>query len=470
VDANAFFTMGKGMMHGLVPYRDLFEQKGPLLYLIYGLASLISYKTFLGGFIFEVIAFTFFLFYSYKSLALFIEKQIALILLPVMAVLILNMKAFTHGGSAEELCLPLLAFSLYHLLRYLRSDDPANTTLQIFFLNGLTAGCILWVKFSMLGFWLGWMLAFFIGLIVQKRTRQAFLGAVVFAGGMLAATIPWIIYFGINHAISDWINTYFVINLTSYSEKTPLINRLLLIFSVLATHFILNPISSLLLWLGIVVFTAFDKFIKSIMSRIFIFATFLLQIFGIFGASVGYIYYYLFFSPLIILGMIVVHDAIGNITKMHLSPKQVYFFFFVIVLSSLPILCKFNQNSYLLGVPQQDLVQYKFAEIINESTQPTLLNYGALDLGFYTSAGILPTQKYFELQNLDYSRYPLNLDEQKRYIREGLVEFVVFVEAPGLKSQRVDILKLNERYQFVASENQYSEGKILKYSLFKLAN
>ena len=32
-DANCFFTVGRGIIHGLVPYRDLYEQKGPLLYL-----------------------------------------------------------------------------------------------------------------------------------------------------------------------------------------------------------------------------------------------------------------------------------------------------------------------------------------------------------------------------------------------------------------------------------------------------
>ena len=40
VDANAYFTMGKGMIHGLIPFKDLFEQKGPLLYLIHGLSYL----------------------------------------------------------------------------------------------------------------------------------------------------------------------------------------------------------------------------------------------------------------------------------------------------------------------------------------------------------------------------------------------------------------------------------------------
>ncbi len=32
VDADCYFTVGKGMMQGKVVYRDLFEQKGVLLY------------------------------------------------------------------------------------------------------------------------------------------------------------------------------------------------------------------------------------------------------------------------------------------------------------------------------------------------------------------------------------------------------------------------------------------------------
>ena len=49
-DANSYFTMGKGMMNGLVIYRDLYDQKGPFLYLLYGIAYLISNKSFQGVF------------------------------------------------------------------------------------------------------------------------------------------------------------------------------------------------------------------------------------------------------------------------------------------------------------------------------------------------------------------------------------------------------------------------------------
>ena len=68
VDANAFFTVGKGMVRGVVPYQSLFEQKGPLLYFIYGIGSLFSYTTFYGVFILELLSFSVFLYYVYKSL------------------------------------------------------------------------------------------------------------------------------------------------------------------------------------------------------------------------------------------------------------------------------------------------------------------------------------------------------------------------------------------------------------------
>ncbi len=59
-DIQCFFTVGKGMMHGLVPYRDLVEQKGPLLYFLYGLASLVSSRSFFGVYLLEILSYTFF--------------------------------------------------------------------------------------------------------------------------------------------------------------------------------------------------------------------------------------------------------------------------------------------------------------------------------------------------------------------------------------------------------------------------
>ena len=71
LDANAFFTVGKGMFNGMVPYRDLYDHKGPILYVLHGIAWMISNKDFFGVWILEIIACYFLLLYSYKTICLF---------------------------------------------------------------------------------------------------------------------------------------------------------------------------------------------------------------------------------------------------------------------------------------------------------------------------------------------------------------------------------------------------------------
>ena len=66
VDVNCFFTVGRGILDGLVPYRDLYEQKGPVLYFVYALISLFSRDSYWGVFLLEVVTFGLFLYFSGK--------------------------------------------------------------------------------------------------------------------------------------------------------------------------------------------------------------------------------------------------------------------------------------------------------------------------------------------------------------------------------------------------------------------
>ncbi|WP_230910397.1 hypothetical protein [Weissella cibaria] len=56
VDTKAMLTVGRSVLSGELPFRDFFEQRGPVLYGIYAIAATISSKNFLGVFIIEVIA------------------------------------------------------------------------------------------------------------------------------------------------------------------------------------------------------------------------------------------------------------------------------------------------------------------------------------------------------------------------------------------------------------------------------
>ena len=75
VDVNCFFTVGRGITHGLIPYRDLYDPKGPLLYFVYALAALISEHSFLGVFVIETLLFALLLFIGGRIAELLSAKR-----------------------------------------------------------------------------------------------------------------------------------------------------------------------------------------------------------------------------------------------------------------------------------------------------------------------------------------------------------------------------------------------------------
>ena len=466
-DANAYFTMGKGMMNGKVLYRDLFEQKGPLLYFIHGLSYLISSRSFLGVFIFETFSFSFFLFFSYKLISLFFEPKYALIWLPIIAVVILNLKSFTHGDSAEEFCLPFLAFSLYSLFDYFKNVYPRPISDKWVFWNGVVAGCVLWIKFSLLGFWFGWIVSICICLLVNKQTFLAIKKSLLFLSGMAAATLPWLGYFGISHAIPEWINTYLLVNVTDYPNNLSVLPLFHFILSVILFQVKENPIFNVCLGLGIIFFMLSNKIIKSLLHRILLLFCFLSLFLGIYAGGRGFIYYYLILAPFLLLGILVLQDAINTEFKKGIPAKTAEIIALVIFILTLPLNTWLNQNSYMLSWKKQEMVQYKFASIIDRSKNPTLLNYGSLDIGLYTTTGIIPNTRFFEGQNIDPSRFPMVVEAQNQYIKNKAIEYIVIMLPPSetLESQQIPFLLDN--YKLLDSERQNFENTDFSYFLLK---
>lgn len=114
-----------------------------------------------------------------------------------------------------------------------------------------------------------------------------------------------------------------------------------------------------------------------------------------------------------------------------------------------------SNNTYMLCIEKQDLPQYAFKEIIDQAKQPSLLNYGFLDGGFYTVCDIVPDCKYFCKLNIQ-------LEEmnkiQECYIENGLSDFVVTCD------NEIN----NELYEPVAEIEYEFENKPRKYALYAL--
>jgi hypothetical protein len=75
-----------------------------------------------------------------------------------------------------------------------------------------------------------------------------------------------------------------------------------------------------------------------------------------------------------------------------------------------------------IGKEKNTLVQYQFAEYIEETEDATILNYGFQDSGFYTVCGITPQFKYFTRVNM---QLPEAYEQQRELILNGQVDYVI---------------------------------------------
>ena len=122
VDPNCFLTVGKGILEGKVPYRDLYEQKGPYVYFLHALCALISGDSFFGVWLAEIAAAFFFLWSVSKILCLYgIENlKIRAAIAALVGATVYFSFAFSTGDSVEEFALPIFSWVVYLTLKRIR--------------------------------------------------------------------------------------------------------------------------------------------------------------------------------------------------------------------------------------------------------------------------------------------------------------------------------------------------------------
>jgi len=119
-DSSVFLYIGKAMHNGAVPYKDLFDHKGVLLYFIEYFGYLIGFGNQIGVWIIELInifATSIIFFYIAK---LFTESRIICYLASYIVLHLSSISFFVREGGnlTEEYALPWNSLSLYLVIRF----------------------------------------------------------------------------------------------------------------------------------------------------------------------------------------------------------------------------------------------------------------------------------------------------------------------------------------------------------------
>ena len=416
VDPNTMFTVGKGVLKGYVPYRDLFEQKGPLLIFLHTFGAAISYRSFIGIWIFELINCFFFLYLSYKTAALFFGQKSAAVI-PFLAAVIFSPYAFRTGDTGEEFALPLIAFALYIGFKSIKGNDLP--TLKEFFLIGITSGAVFWMKYTMLGFYIGWFIFFLVQAIHQKKLPHLLKGCGLIFCAVFLWGIPIFIYFLANHSLDSLLDSYFFDNFKYYSQGYTLEEKMRIGVWSLQVYFLAAMIIAAggLIWLA--VRKKFKYLMLSLLSGFFSF-------FVIYYASVRGPYYCLPLGVFTILGFCGLLDLAALIPRMKNLFRQNYSSISAwALLSGLLILCYFSDNLRFLEYPREEMFQFQMKKIIEDSgiKNPTVFCYHVLDVGVNTVAGLIPDLRFFcEFNFENRADYE---EEQARYVEEQIPDFII---------------------------------------------
>ncbi len=431
VDVNCFFTMGRSILDGMVPYRDLYEQKGPVLYFVFAIISLFSRESYIGVYLLEVVTYGLFLYFSGLIAQLYLGKtRIVYLLISIIAALLPMSWSFTHGGSVEQHSLFMIAYALYSFLSAMHEKRALSIKEAI--LNGVFAGMMLWIKYTMLGFYLG--LALFVlvwYLTTHQSWKQLFLTIGQFLLGIAAVSTVVFLYFAINGALTDLFTCYFYNNIVLYPSEIQG-SRLSLIIKCLTDAFKNNRCYAWMLQLGIVwtVWKIYGNW-RTALMLILSFAGLTL---GTYWGCKGWDYYGFIFAAYAIFGLVGIVQLLrlcGTrkvfLRVFHNSPIP----FFAALAITMVILINsaftHNRNMYLTKYDREDTVQYRFAEIIQTVEEPTLLNYGFLDGGFYYASSAKPACRYFCYFNIN----PADMwQSQKVCIENGDADFIVTRDHP----------------------------------------
>jgi hypothetical protein len=368
VDANIYFTIGKGMMHGFVPYLDLYDQKGPVAFVLYGIASLISGTSFFGVYILETIALSFFLFAAYRIVALYTEK-FALVVVPVFAAFILGSLSFSHGGSLEELMMPLFAWSLYDTLRYFKQSYPNPVPLGMIARSALFAGVMLFGKFTLLAFYIAWMGVIAVSQLMAKHVRRAFSASGLFLLVMFAVGIPFALYFALNGALKDFFYYYFYSNIFQYSQtdQSSLLTTVYIIIKSVGAFSYRNPQIALLIALGIGWLLLQKRDQVRPIEKINVLLMAGLLACAIYVGGQGYRYYGLVLTPFMALGMVPVVRLLERREYLVADKpwfKRTMFAGISIVMIGFALLI--SDNRYMLSIPREETPQVRFASIMQQ--------------------------------------------------------------------------------------------------------
>lgn len=432
VDFQWYQTMGNSWLAGKVPYRDLFEQKGPITYAVAmfccwcGNAGLVTW-------LLEILCCSIFLFIAYRIGQLWLTPRLGLWLPPVLMVVVgFSCCQVWVGGAVEEFCLPLFAYATLCFLELLlqkREFSPWRSLAM-----GVMVSVLFWVKFTML-YALVAPLIIWLVLSAKQHWPIMLRNLGLMLVGFLVISLPVMLGFGLAGALRDLWQVYFYNNIFLYnSDLNVLLN--------VGQWLLAAPLAVAAMVSGVVVVSRTNWHGNG--GKLLLTA-FLINL-GLLLLSKGYGYYYIELYPYAVLGVVLFIQYLAKYAWVQQLKAGIYLAVcLVCVVLCVPAGYTFynlgrSADQFLAGDVAQDVRTFSTTHGL---TDPTLFVYKTRDYGFYNALGQVPTTKYFAQNMFTEESFPTMYQAFAATIEQQTCDFVV----TELKTWQAEYDFLSQYYQ-----------------------
>ncbi len=311
-DLNIYYLIGQGWFQGDIPYRDLTDLKGPVVFLLHGIGACMTPGSFLGACLVESLLLGVGVLYAYRSVRLFFSVSVSLAVLGIYSVSLLYFSL-----HPAEMVWVLQHVAVFYLLRWSRGNELPGLRQQL--ILGLSAGVVLLIKFNLVAFWLPFCLW---GVLVAGRNWWRAL-SVQLAGVSIPLLLAGL-YFYQQSALDDLWREYVVLALQyggcAWSESAMTVRGWLLASEMVPLHLhqsIPKTLAACLGWLSLLPCVFLPQILKPRTRAVVmgvLAVAFVLQLFASYGGSRCFIHYAFVFYPYWLLGLLVLANKLGRVT------------------------------------------------------------------------------------------------------------------------------------------------------------
>ncbi|MBR5179711.1 MAG: hypothetical protein IKW90_13055 [Lachnospiraceae bacterium] len=244
IDSSVFNYVARVILKGGMPYRDTFDHKGPLIYLIDALGQFINKGL---GVWFIELAFIFVIFLlTYKVAKLLGCNNVRALLVVIISML--SFALYYEGGNfVEEFACLFILLQLYIFIQFFNGQEISTGQLIV---SGISFGAVCFLRINMVSLWVVMCIGVLIKCIRDKKPQMLIRFILWFLAGVCMITLPIVIWLIAGDALKPFLEDYFSFNFmySSYSENGNLIN----IVKAIGIFIITPPVLLSLIFLSIV--------------------------------------------------------------------------------------------------------------------------------------------------------------------------------------------------------------------------